>query len=267
MPPESASPRRPPAASPPPSSASSSKPAPTPPPADTVWRVIVDDEDAALGPKTAPATVVLFTNFGCEQCKELAKAPTELRKRFGKKVRIVFKHKLWPEQPYGYEASMAALAAQAQGKFWKMYDKLFENAPALDKQSLEQYAKDIGLNMARFRKDMKEERYRGHILRNAIEAYEVGAHSNPNVLVNGVRLVDKTMEGLMDLVAEQIKVGEARAKKGTPPDKVYEEIVKHGKWFPMLDQRTVRVSTAGSPAKGPPAGKAQVEVAMFADFQ
>ena len=54
-------------------------------------------------------------------------------------------------------------AAGEQGKFWEMHDKLFENQKALDATSLEKYAGEIGLNMAKFKADMESHKYKAQI--------------------------------------------------------------------------------------------------------
>ena len=51
-------------------------------------------------------------------------------------------------------AAEAAMAADAQGKFWQMHDKLFANNTALDRASLEKYAQELGLDMAKFKADL-----------------------------------------------------------------------------------------------------------------
>ena len=62
------------------------------------------------------------------------------------------------------EAAEAAMAANAQGKFWQMHDKLFGNQQALDRPSLDKYAQEIGLNMAKFKADMESHKYKEQIL-------------------------------------------------------------------------------------------------------
>ena len=51
-------------------------------------------------------------------------------------------------------ASRAALAAQRQGKYWEMHDKLFANQRALQPDNLKQYAQELGLDVAKFEQDM-----------------------------------------------------------------------------------------------------------------
>ena len=103
-----------------------------------------------MGPETAPMTVVFFSAFGCGTCTTFKDAPQKLVEKYGDKVRIVFKHKIIPEPaPDSLAASVAALAAKEQGKFWEYHDKLFETN-ALDPASLTAHASALGLNLKKF---------------------------------------------------------------------------------------------------------------------
>ena len=48
------------------------------------------------------------------------------------------------------------MAAHRQGKFWEYHDKIFANMRQLKKPSLIKYAKDIGLDVAKFKKDLAD---------------------------------------------------------------------------------------------------------------
>jgi protein-disulfide isomerase len=67
------------------------------------------------------------------------------------KVRFVWKNYPLPFHNNAEPAAEAAMAAHAQGKFWQMHDKLFQNQQSLDRPSLEKHAQDLGLNMAKFK--------------------------------------------------------------------------------------------------------------------
>ena len=47
-------------------------------------------------------------------------------------------------------AAEAALAAQAQGKFWEMHDRMYAGFPDLSRRTVMRYAKEIGLDVNRF---------------------------------------------------------------------------------------------------------------------
>lgn len=87
-------------------------------------------------------------------------------------------------------ASEAAMAAHAQGKFWEMHDKLFANQQAgLDRASLERYAQEIGLDMAKFRTDLDSGKHRAAIAEDQRLAQSVGATGTPTFFINGRLLV------------------------------------------------------------------------------
>jgi predicted DsbA family dithiol-disulfide isomerase len=51
--------------------------------------------------------------------------------------------------------AIAALAAEKQGKFWEIHEKLFANQKDLNDAKVEAIAQEIGLNMEQFNKDLK----------------------------------------------------------------------------------------------------------------
>ena len=246
--------------------ANTSQPSQTPPPVDTIWRVVVNEEDASLGSADAPITAVIFTAFGCETCRTFAPAVKRMKDKFGKKVRVVIKHKILPPTPYALEASIASLAAKEQGKFWEMHDKLFENSPAFDPGSLERYAKEIGLNIGKFKKDIKLDRLRGQIMRDTLLANEVGAHSMPNILVNGVRIRgEKSYENLVPLLEQELEKAKQGIKGGIAAKDYYSKTVASGKNFQQLEPTKFRFSSANSATLGKP--DAQIVITVFEDFQ
>src|SRR5688572_31755123 len=60
--------------------------------------------------------------------------------------------------PYTTLFRSASLAAHEQGKFWQFHDKMFEDQKKLDRPSLEAMAKDLGLDVAKFKKALDEDR-------------------------------------------------------------------------------------------------------------
>jgi protein-disulfide isomerase len=81
------------------------------------------------------------------------------------------------------------MAANAQGKFWEMHDKMFANQSALDRPSLERYAQEIGLDMSRFRSDLDAERYKDSIAEDSRLGDSVGANGTPTLFINGRMVV------------------------------------------------------------------------------
>jgi len=82
-------------------------------------------------------------------------------------------------------AHLASVAAQKQGKFWEYHDKLFENQRALKIDNLKQYAQELGLDMARFDKDMTDLQNKKVVDTDTAEAKALGLTGTPGFFVNG----------------------------------------------------------------------------------
>src|SRR5207249_5947592 len=104
---------------------------------------------------------------------------------YPKDVKFVFRHLPLPMHANARIAATAAMAAQEQGKFWQMHDKLFTNQRSLERPSLEQYAQDLGLNMDRFRSALDSNKFSSRIDQDASAGNTVGANGTPTFFVNG----------------------------------------------------------------------------------
>src|SRR3970040_1676006 len=70
------------------------------------------------------------------------------------KVRLVVKNVPYGYRQYSVASALAALAAGDQGKYWEMHDLLFARWPQLDPESLVRYARELGLDLERFKQSM-----------------------------------------------------------------------------------------------------------------
>jgi protein-disulfide isomerase len=152
-----------------------------------IWKV--DPGDApARGPKNAPVTLVLFSDFQCPYCKKVEPTITQLEKEYPGKIRVVWKNYPLEFHPNAKPAAAAALAAGEQGKFWEMHAKLFENQGALDRPSLEKYAQELGLNVAKFKAALDGNKFEGKISSDMKEAATVDVQGTPASFINGRKI-------------------------------------------------------------------------------
>lgn len=138
------------------------------------------------GPKDAKITIVEFSDFQCPYCKRGKDTMDEVMKAYPKDVKIVFKNLPLPFHPNALPAAKAALAANKQGKFWDMHDAFFDNQGKLGDSFYEEKAKELGLNLDQFKKDMASDE-----IAKQIEADKKIAEANqiqgtPGFFVNGV---------------------------------------------------------------------------------
>jgi Na+/H+ antiporter NhaA len=113
------------------------------------------DRDHIRGPQDAPITVVEYGDFECPYCGRAEPVIRELVAGHGD-VRYVWRHlPLSDVHPQAQLAAEAAEAAAAQGAFWEMHDMLFEHQDALRTPDLVRYAAELGLDVERFRADLR----------------------------------------------------------------------------------------------------------------
>jgi protein-disulfide isomerase len=124
----------------------------------------VSPADHVRGSPFAKVTLVGYGDFACPECAKTYRTVKTLQKKLGARLRYVFRSFPQPEKyEYSEEAAEAAECASSQGKFWEMHDRLFENQGASDEVHLSRYATDLGLNLRRFRREMREHAHRGRI--------------------------------------------------------------------------------------------------------
>ncbi len=173
--------------------------------------VPVRKDDPAKGKLNAPVTVVVFSDFQCPYCARATPAVKELESAYPDDVRLVWKHLPLPFHPNAMPAALAAEAAREQGgsvKFWAMHDKLFANQGALSEITYEQYARELGLNQTRFKKDVADPRLRARVQEDAQLAQTLGVNGTPTFVVNGEKVVGSA--ALKGAVERQLL---ARARK------------------------------------------------------
>jgi len=112
----------------------------------------------------------------------------QLEKEYGGKVRMTWKNYPLPFHNNAEPAAEAAMAANAQGKFWQMHDKLFQNQTALDGSALEKYAGELGLNVAKFKADVEAKKFKAAIESETKEGQAVGVNGTPAVFINGRKI-------------------------------------------------------------------------------
>jgi protein-disulfide isomerase len=161
---------------------------PAGPEVDTkVWPVSAGDSPAK-GPKNAPITVVVFSDFQCPFCSRVEPTLTKLDSDYPGKIRFVWKNFPLSFHQNAKPAAMAALAAGEQGKFWEMHDKLFANQTALDRASLEKYAGELHLDLGKFKAALDSNKYEAQIAADMKEGSAADVSGTPASFINGRKI-------------------------------------------------------------------------------
>ncbi len=118
--------------------------------ADTLFRSKLSP---VSGNPKGDVTIVEFFDYNCPYCRKAFKGLEEVI-RDDSKLRVVFK-----EYPIFGGASLtaakAALAAEKQGKYFQFHKALLENDGRITDAVVYRKAREIGLDVARLKKDMR----------------------------------------------------------------------------------------------------------------
>jgi protein-disulfide isomerase len=149
-------------------------------------RVKVDAGDAPFrGPKTAPVTIVEFTEFQCPFCASAASTLRQIAVRYREKVRIVFRDFPLAIHDDAPKAAEAAACANDQGKFWEMHDKLFANQSKLKVADLKRYAGEVGLDPDRFNQCLDSGKHANKWHQDVADGLGYGVTGTPTFFING----------------------------------------------------------------------------------
>jgi protein-disulfide isomerase len=163
--------------------------------------------------KSAKIEIIEFSDFQCPFCGRVVPTLKQIQDTYGDKVKIGFKHLPLSIHPKAPEAHAAAEAAHRQGKFWEMHDWIFEKqseimGPQATKPPKERYlefAKEKGLDVEKFEKDMASEEVKKKVNDDAAEAAKLGITGTPGFFINGRFLRGaQPFEGFKTLIDEEL---------------------------------------------------------------
>jgi protein-disulfide isomerase len=157
------------------------------------------------GNANARVTLVEFADYECPHCKRFQPVLRQILDEFRKDIRIYFKHYPLPQHTNARLAAEAAVAAQKQGKFWPYQDKLWENQDSLSPADMEKFAKEIGLDLTKFRADLEDPKVKARVQKDRVDGTTLGLSSTPTLYINGREYTDaKDTESLREWVKEEL---------------------------------------------------------------
>ena len=168
------------------------------------------------GAESAKVVLAEFADFQCPACGSVRPLLDEILKKYPGDVALVFKHFPLAMHPNAEKAARAAVAAHRQNKFWEMHAQLFENQEKLDAATIDQIAKSIGLDWARFQQDRDSEATADAVARDRKQGEALRIASTPSIFING-RLLAASSDFAEDL--EQWVLLEVELVTGKPAAK------------------------------------------------
>jgi protein-disulfide isomerase len=169
-------------------------------------RKTLDLADAPMkGSASARVALVEFVDYECPHCKRVQPVMRQALDEFKSDVKVYFKHYPLGGHTFARAAAEAAVAAQKQGKFWPYSDQIWAHAESLSPAVLEQIAKDVGLDVERWRKDLESEDVKARVERDHAEGVALGIAATPTIYINGREFTDaREIDSLRDWLNEEL---------------------------------------------------------------
>ena len=182
-------------------------------PAETLVR----SDSPTLGSPDAPVTLVEFLDPECESCAAFSPVVKKIMKDYDGKIRLVIRY--MPLHPNSLKAATLTEAAGEQGKYWQMQELLFLKqsewgtkhgpptaAPPPDVNALfEKYATEMGLDMAKVKSAISENRFQTKLERDYRDGQTLGVRQTPSFFVNGRKLARFSETDLRALIDDELK--------------------------------------------------------------
>ena len=183
----------------------------------------VDAAEPHLGPLDAPVQLVVFASFRCPGCRRFAATLSQMHRRFGDRLAIVYKH--YPlstecngrltedRQPGACAAAWAAEAAHNQGQFWKFHDALFAAGTDASTADFAQAVLRLHLDPARFEADRQAEATQERVAQDVELGTRLRIPGTPAVFVDGRLVHPATAEILGILIRSELDAHAAGSKR------------------------------------------------------
>jgi protein-disulfide isomerase len=240
----------------------------------------ISSQDPMWGSRTAPVTIVQFSDFQCPFCSKVEVSVQQIKDTYGPdKVRIVWKNEPLPFHPNAKPAAEAAagvFALKGNDAFWKFHDTAFKNQGALSPDSYEKWAKDAGVDIGKFKAGVAAHTWAKKVEDDHAEAAKVGVNGTPAAFINGVSVSGaQPFDKFKAVIDQELQKANAKIASGTPKDKIYVAMSSENKKNAPAaaddddakpdDTTPWKVAVGSSPVRGNPG--ALVTIVEFSDFQ
>lgn len=160
---------------------------------------------ASLGAPNARIVLTEFSDFQCPYCKAAQSVLHQLLKAFPSDIKLEFRNFPLEMHPFALTAARGSYCAGKQNRFWDYHDALF-SMNALDSNSVNKVANDLGLDNGQFRSCLSSDDSQHSVAAEVNEALALGINSTPTLLING-RKYRGSMEfdDLKDQIEHELK--------------------------------------------------------------
>jgi protein-disulfide isomerase len=156
----------------------------------------------------SPVQLLEFGDFQCPHCGAAYPMLKKIEKSFGPRLLFIFRHfPLSESHPYAKIAAISSEAAARQGKFWEMFDLIFENQSLLSRNMLMGLAKTLHLNIKKFEADLGNPELAKKVEDDFESGMISGVNGTPSFFINNEKYNGPyTFESLTTALDQAIKV-------------------------------------------------------------
>jgi protein-disulfide isomerase len=135
-----------------------------------------------------------YGDFECPACGQYYPIVKQVEQTYDSQITFQFRNfPLFQIHPNAIAGARAAEAADVQGKYWQMHDLLYENQNDWGQQKdptqfFNQYAKQLGLDAAKFSSDFKSSQANNRIQTDLREGNRLGIDSTPTFFIDGKKI-------------------------------------------------------------------------------
>lgn len=228
------------------------------------------------GPSDALVTLVEVTDYDCPFCAKSQATLHTLRERHGKDLRVAVVESPLPMHARAEPAALAALAADAAGRFEVMHTRLFEAKGKRTDDDLLALAVESGVPRRTFESLVTSRGPREALANARSLASGLRVRGTPAFFVNGRKIAGAQPIGVFEaLIEEELVHARALVMAGLPRASVYDAILEEARKNPApLDEDEAIEPSRLEPAARDVGGarflgvtSAPVTVVLFTDLE
>ncbi len=167
------------------------------------------------GNTSAKVTLTEYGDFQCPACAAYFPVVEQVYEKYKDQIQFQFRNfPLRQIHQHAMVAHRAAEAASNQGKFWEMYQQLYQNNSSWSAESdptgtFKGYATVIGLDMTKYEADFKSEAVNNVINADIAEGQKLGVDSTPTFFLNGQKIDNpKDLDAFNKVIEDAIKANQ-----------------------------------------------------------
>ena len=165
----------------------------------------INPDQVIYGNADAKVTLVKFGDFQCPACASAHRIVQPLKEKYKDEIKFVYVHlPLTNIHPRALPAALAVEAAGMQGKYWEYYNVLYSNTDRLSDADFEMYAELVGIDVNKFKEDIKSSEIREKVNRDQRRASNLRIAATPTFFINGESININSFFDIEDLLIQKI---------------------------------------------------------------